>query len=276
MARMFGFIGNRADLGPRIIAAHEELLQARRNTPQAWGWGIGFNQSGEMLLRRRPMDDRELIDLSVEARGIRTDLLLCHVRTPQVGSLSTENTQPFRYRGWLFAHSGTVVGFDRIRPRLLDLMPDFLRQNIMGDTDSEVLFYSFLALLHGGGHLTSADVRAEHLRAALRESIALVDRLSREEGLPVHTGDLLLADAECLVAVHRGGTMVTQVLEGRRALERLAPDDAPNAGHAQNLDSTRFCLVASEPDVVPADWTTLPLGTLTTLTRAHEPQVESL
>ncbi|MBN1606066.1 MAG: class II glutamine amidotransferase [Polyangiaceae bacterium] len=273
---MFGFIGNRADLGPRIIAAHAELLQARRNARPAWGWGIGFNQSGEMLLRRRPLDDREVVDLSVEARGIRTDLLLCHVRTPKVGTLSTENTQPFRYRGWLFAHSGTVVGFDRIRPKLLDLMPEFLRQNILGDTDSEVLFYSFLTLLHGAGHLASAGVRAEGLRTALREAIQLVDRLSHEEGLPAHTGNLLLADAECLLAVHREGTMATHVLEGHHALERLAAEDVPSAARAQNLDSTRFCLVAGEPDVLPADWTALPLGTITTLTRTHEPRVEPL
>jgi predicted glutamine amidotransferase len=276
MARMFGFIGNRADLGPRIIAAHAELLRARRNARQTWGWGIGFNQSGEMLLRRRPMEDREVIDLSVEARGIRTDLLLCHVRTPQVGSLSTENTQPFRYRGWLFAHSGTVDGFDRVKPRLLDLVPEFLRQNVMGDTDSEVLFYLFLALLHGAGHLAATEVRAEHLRAALRETAEVVDRVSQEQGLAAHTGNLLLADAECLLAVHREGTMATRVLEGRRALERLAAEDAPDARRARNLDNTRFCLVASTPDVLPGDWTTLPLGSITTLTRTHEPQVEPL
>jgi len=76
--------------------------------------------------------------------------------------------------------------------------------------------------------------------------------------------------------VHREGTMATRVLEGRRALERIAAEDAPNAGRAQNLDNTRFCLVASEPDVLPADWTALPLGSITTLTRTHEPQVEPL
>jgi predicted glutamine amidotransferase len=276
MARMFGFIGNRADLGPRIIAAHSQLLQAHGNAGQALGWGIGFNQSGEMLLRRRPMDDREVIDLSVEARGIRTDLLLCHVRTPQVGSLSTENTQPFRYRGWLFAHAGTVVGFDRIRPRLLESMPEFLRQNILGETDSEVLFYSFLALLRGAGHWSSAGPGAEGLRSALRETLELVDRLTGEEGLPAHRGDLLLADAECLLAVHREGTMATHTLQGLRALERLPAEDLPNAGRIQNLDSTRFCLVVREPHVLPADWTAVPLGTITTLTRTHEPRLEPL
>jgi predicted glutamine amidotransferase len=276
MARMFGFIGNRADLGPLIIATHAQLLRARRTAREAWGWGIGFNQSGEMLLRRRPLDDREVIDLSVEARGIRTDLLLAHVRTPRVGGLSTENTQPFRYRGWLFAHSGTIAGFDRIRSQLLELMPEFLRQNVLGDTDSEVLFYSFLALLHGAGHLASASAREERLRAALRQTAELVDRLCAEQGLEEHRGNLLLADADSILAVHREGTMSTCVLKGRRVVERLAAEDVPRAGRAENLDNTRFCLVVSEPDVVPPDWTMLPLGTISTLTRTHEPRVEAL
>lgn len=276
MARLFGFIGNRADLGPLIIAAHAELLRECRSVPEAWGWGIGFHQSGEMLLRRRPLDDREVIDLSVEALGIRTDLLLSHVRTPHIGGLSTENTQPFRYRGWLFAHSGTIVEFDRLRPRLLELMPEFLRQNVLGDTDSEVLFYSFLALLHGAGHLTPAGAGEKRLRAALRQTTELVDRLCAEQGLLTQTGNLLLADADCILAVHREGAMATHVLEGRRDLERLAAEDMPLASRAQNLDNTRFCLVAAEAAPVLPNWTALPLGTITTLTRAHEPRIETL
>ena len=37
--------------------------------------------------------------------------MIGHVRAATVGNLRTENTHPFRYRQWLFAHTGTVDGY---------------------------------------------------------------------------------------------------------------------------------------------------------------------
>ena len=80
MARMFGFIGNRADLGALVLASSAEVLRVRRPADQPLGWGIGFYQAGEVLLRRRPLDDREEIDLAEAAADVRADVLLGHVR----------------------------------------------------------------------------------------------------------------------------------------------------------------------------------------------------
>ena len=88
MARMFGFIGNRADLGARVLEANRSLLRARRTDGEPLGWGLGFYQSGEVLLRRRPIDDRAEIDLVEAAEDIRTDVMLGHVRRASVGALT--------------------------------------------------------------------------------------------------------------------------------------------------------------------------------------------
>ncbi|HEX6271527.1 MAG TPA: hypothetical protein VFZ53_00735, partial [Polyangiaceae bacterium] len=64
MARMFGFIGNRPDLGALVLASNASVLTLRRAPNQPLGWGLGFYQAGEVLLRRRPIDDREQIDLA--------------------------------------------------------------------------------------------------------------------------------------------------------------------------------------------------------------------
>ena len=105
MARMFGFIGNRADLGARILELSAPVLRVRRDPNVPLGWGIGFYQSGEVLLRRRPIDERELIDVAEVAESVRTDVMIGHVRRATVGALRTENTHPFRYRSWLFAQT---------------------------------------------------------------------------------------------------------------------------------------------------------------------------
>ena len=61
MARLFGFVGNRADLGARVLELETNPLNvvAKGTT---LGWGIGFYQSGEVLLRRRPIDERQTMD----------------------------------------------------------------------------------------------------------------------------------------------------------------------------------------------------------------------
>src|SRR5262249_34998651 len=159
-----------------------------RDAGEPLGWGIGFYQAGEVLLRRRPIDDREEIDLVEAAGDVRADVMIGHVRRASVGALRTENTHPFRYRMWMFAQTGTIGGFERLRERLLASQPEFLRRNVRGETDSELFFYLFLSFLHDAGHLSDAHVESEHVVAALRASIALVDRLSAEEGYEQNSG----------------------------------------------------------------------------------------
>ena len=57
MARLFGIIGNRPDLTGRVLAFEADALRARsKGVPL--GWGLGFYQGGEVLMRRRPIDER--------------------------------------------------------------------------------------------------------------------------------------------------------------------------------------------------------------------------
>src|SRR5262245_41710136 len=147
MGRVFGFIGNRPELGSRVLRKYSEQLTVNASVEEPVGWGIGFYQSGEVLLRRRPLDERSVIPIDSIVEKVQTDVLVGQVRQPTVGGLRTENTHPFRYRQWLFAHAGTIADFDAIKDRLLEPQPEFLRRNRRGDTDSELLFYLFLSLL---------------------------------------------------------------------------------------------------------------------------------
>jgi glutamine amidotransferase len=276
MARMFGFIGNRSDLGARVLEVNADTLRVKRPQDQSLGWGVGFYQSGEVLLRRRPLDERDVIDLAEAAENVRTDVLIGHVRRASVGSLRTENTHPFRYRMWLFAQTGTIGGFLRLRERLLASQPEFLRRNVRGDTDSELFFYLFLSFLHDAGHLDEAHVAPEHVATALRASISLVDRLSAEEGHGENRGDLLVTNGEHMIAVHRNGVMAYRVLHGRHDVEELLGEDGLKQVRIPSVDSTRFSLIASELDNVPPGWTPVEGRAIVTMTRTDDPVTEPL
>jgi glutamine amidotransferase len=276
MVRMFGFIGNRPDLGPRVLESNASLLRATREANDPLGWGIGFYQAGEVLLRRRPIDDREQIDLVEAAGDIRTDVMIGHVRHASVGALRTENTHPFRYRMWLFAQTGTIGGFERLRDRLLASQPEFLRRNVRGETDSELFFYLFLSFLHDAGHLSEAHVAPNHVAAALRATIALVDRLSAEEGFEQNGGDILVTNGEQLVAVHRNGTMAFRRWKGRYDIEELLGEEGIRKARIPSIDSSHFSLIVSEIDNLPHGFTSVEERSIVTLTRTDEPLVEPL
>jgi predicted glutamine amidotransferase len=276
MGRMFGFIGNRADLGARVLELHASVLKIRPRPDEPLGWGIGFYQSGEVLLRRRPIDDREEIDMSAEAENVRTDALIGHVRRATVGGLSTENTHPFRYRSWLFAQTGTIMGFERLRPRLMESLPEFLRRNVRGETDSEIFFHLFLSFLHDSGQLNDGHVAPAHVASALRSSVSLVDRLSAEEGFGENSGDVLVTNGEQMLAMHRNGGMAYRVLKGRHDVEELLGEEGRLRARIPAVESTHFTLIASELDAIPLGFTSVESPSIVTLSRTDDPVSEDL
>src|SRR3954471_13637666 len=174
MARLVGFIGNRPGPGGRVIELEGRALSVRLRPGVTPGWGVGFYQGGEILLKRRPIDDRAELSIIEMTRDIRADALVAQIRLATVGAPRTENTHPFRYRQWLLANTGTVPSFEKLRGRMVESLPQFLQRNVRGETDSELLFHLFLSFLHDAGELDRPHVDHPSARAALRGALALV------------------------------------------------------------------------------------------------------
>lgn len=276
MARLVGFIGNRPDLGAHAIELDERALTVRRREGVIPGWGVGFYQGGEILLKRRPIDDRPEISLVDMTKDVRADILVAHVRAATVGSLRTENTHPFRYRQWLFAHTGTVEGFDRLRTRLSESIPQFLQRDVRGETDSEILFHLFLSFLHDSGQLDRPSVDAASARAALRSCIALVDRLCAEEGAAPSAMNVLVSNPEYLLAAHGGMSMAYRIYQSSEDIERLLSDGGLGRMRMPDYAASRLTLVASDFDEDQAilGWVPVRERAILTFTRADDPAIE--
>lgn len=278
MARLVGFIGNRPDLGTRILEHEAPHLVVPRKPGAIPGWGVGFYQGGEFLLKRRPIDDRPAFDLRDMTQGIRADILVAHVRVGTIGEARTENTHPFRYRQWLFAQTGTINAFSKLRGRLTDSLPQFLHRDVRGETDAELLFHLFLSFLHDAGQLDRAHVPANIARSALRSSLALVDRLCAEEGHGPSSLNLLVASSDYLVGVHGHGRMVLRELHGAQDIERILGDGGLERMRLPDFAACRLSLIASdfENDESPPGWTIVPDRAIVTLTRTDDPHIEIL
>lgn len=276
MARLFGLMGNRADLAGRALGFEADALRVRARG-QPLGWGVGFYQSGEVLMRRRPIDDREDIDLAKQCSDVRADVLLGHVRSATVGTLRTENTHPFRYRQWLFAQTGTVAQFDAVRDRLMASVPEFLRGGIRGETDAEIVFHVFLSFLHDAGRLNDAVVEPSVVRDAIRSSLAVVDGMTAEVGAESGSINLAVTNGEYMIAAHRAQKMAYRVFAGRSDAEMIIGEDLTLRRKTPELAQMHFVLLGSDFDEdLPPRWKPISERTLVTLDRGHDPQLEAL
>jgi predicted glutamine amidotransferase len=287
MARLIGLIGNRADLAARVLASESEALQVTshvssgKTTAPALGWGIGFYQGGEVLMRRRPIDDHATVDVAKVAGDVRADVLVGHVRNATVGSLRTENTHPFRYRQWLFAQTGTLPSFEAIRDRLLGSVPEFLRSSIRGESDAEILFYVFLSFLHDAGRLNDGISDPSHVRDALRSCVAVVDGLSAEVGGTPSQVNVVVSNGENIFALHRGAQMGYRLFS-----EMLIGDDLNLRRKTPELEQMHFVLLASDFDdewslaasspTGQSRWKVVPERAIVTLERGKDPHIETI
>jgi predicted glutamine amidotransferase len=285
MARLFGLIGNRADLAARVLASEAGPLRVH-SKGTALGWGIGFYQGGEVLMRRRPIDDHATVEVAKVAGDVRADVLVGHVRNATIGSLRTENTHPFRYRQWLFAQTGTLPSYDAIRERLHGSVPEFLRSSIRGESDSEILFYVFLSFLHDAGRLNDGISDPSHVRDALRSSVAVVDGMAAEVGGESSNINVVVSNGENIFGLHRGQQMGYRLLSGKADAENLIGDDLNLRRKTPELEQMHFVLLASDFDddvsiaasspTAQSRWKVLPDRAIVTLERGKEPQVESI
>jgi glutamine amidotransferase len=194
------------------LDAHVALADPDR-LPDAYGFG--HYGGGSVLLGKRPTGAPHALRLAELVGQLDSESLLVHARYATVGKAKDENTHPFRFRRWLFAHAGTVEGFDRVRPKLVGALPDFLRRNIAGDTDSEHVFYWFLKLLKDDNRIDDLDLDAGTAARALAGTIRQVETWSREAGAQRPSRlDLVATNGRIMVASRRGGPLHYALLEG--------------------------------------------------------------
>jgi len=294
MARLIGLFGNRSDLVARVVEHEARVLDVRGRSGKAslGGWGVGFHQGGEVLIRKRPLEQRAHLSIAELVQDVRADSVLVHVRPTEDPTRAdgAENTHPFRYRNWLFAQTGSLPEFPRLRQRLLESVPDFLKSQIRGETDAEVLFTVFLSFLHDAGGLELESSVAEGAQRALRSTLALADAIGAELGQPPARINIVLGNGEVMFGVHRGRAMAYREFATKSDVAALGPDE-PGSSRRPDLGNVHVVVLASdfhvaapsdssEFEAVDADalagWRSIEPGSLITLRRGLAPEVSPL
>jgi glutamine amidotransferase len=234
-----------------------------RQDRQPDGWGLGFFQGGEVLLQKRPRPALGPVDFYALVRGLRTDCIVGHVRLATVGKHGrSENTHPYRFRSWLFAHHGTIDKFNEVRPAIMEHIPDFLRRNVRGQTDSEHLMHLFLSFLHDSGRLDDANLPAGEAANALGATLRLVDRHTEEVGGTPSGHSMIITNGRVMVALRRGEPIYYYRIKGIAdcALCRESQGDFARESRRVPHEHLRGVAIIGGATPATAPWEEVPEG----------------
>ncbi|MBM4375171.1 MAG: class II glutamine amidotransferase [Deltaproteobacteria bacterium] len=272
MCRLFGFRSVIPSQVHRSLLAADNALGVQSNAHPD-GWGVAHYVDGAPHVTRAPstaMNDAIFQRLS----GIvASETLLAHVRKATVGPKTVLNCHPFQYGKWVFAHNGEVRRFESKRGDLLAEVAPRLRRYILGDTDSEVLFFILLTELSAHGQLSSR-LGVDELSAAIRTTVKKV-RAHCDTPEDPSLLTFIITDGVSMAATQGGKELFFSTHKSRCADRDTCPHLAPECESATATGHVNHLVFSSE--VIRGDnvWTELGAGDIVAidwrmrLTRAH-------
>lgn len=264
MCRLFGFRSVIPSQVHRSLMAADNALGAQSEVHPD-GWGVAYYIDGAPHVTRAPstaLNDAIFHRLS----GIvSSETVLAHVRKATQGSHNVLNCHPFQYGKWVFAHNGDIPDFGDKRADLLQEVAPRLRRFILGETDSEVVFFIFLSALAGYGPLSRrhgvADV-IEAMRQAVSKVRAICDAGDKPSLLT-----FIVTDGTTLAATRGGKELFVSThktrCQDRDACAHLAPEcEAPTkTGFINHLifsseiiDGDNVWDEMQDGDIIGVDW----------------------
>ena len=212
MCRLFGFRSVIPSQVHRSLLAADNALGVQSNQHPD-GWGVAFYVDGAPHVTRSPLTALGDMLFHRLSGVVSSQTVLAHVRKATQGQINVLNCHPFQYGCWTCAHNGDIPNFDAKRELLLAEIAPRLRTFVLGDTDSEVIFYMLLTYLAERGEL-SGEHRIEDVFDALRRTVARVRELCDDEN---HSAilTLVVTDGSCLVATRGGRELFLSTYKGR-------------------------------------------------------------
>jgi glutamine amidotransferase len=218
-------------------AVQKHVSRISMCTVDTGSFGLGYYSRGELLQRVEPRCQGEPLDVLRMVENTRADLVIMHARS-QGGTAPAkrEDIHPFRFKEWLFAHNGKIEGFFEIKDKLLDAIPSFIRRNIKGETDSELVFHLFLSFLYDAGDLSRPEADIAAVGDALVRTFATVDEFAHIQNKPISNASVIVSDGYSMVVGSRGIPVDYAVIDGMADCDRCRTSVRPGDTNAPQVD----------------------------------------
>lgn len=225
-----------------MVQSREDL----RGGSHTNGWGVATYEDHLPRVDRQAWAAYHGEHFKRAAAKIFSCQVLAHVRRATVGEPKISNTHPFVDGRWSFIHNGTVPNFDKIRPRLQEVLSAKQLKAIKGDTDSEHIFHYLRHLQNHQPECSPIDI----LRLGLNQIIEWCGEIDPSAQISLN---VIMTDGEQMFGSRFGRTLYSVE---RRGIHDCEICGFPHVHHRPNR-SHRAVVVASEP-IGHEDWREIP------------------
>jgi predicted glutamine amidotransferase len=247
MCRLFGFRSVIPSQVHASLLAAENALGAQSNAHPD-GWGVAYYVDGSPHVTKSPthaLGDQLFHRLS---GLVSSETVLAHVRKATQGDKGLLNCHPFQFGRWVFAHNGDIPGFAQgLMPRLREEIAPRLRRFVLGDTDSETIFFIFLTVLERYSPLSQRPELGDVVAAvqATLERVRGICEPQTTKGPPILL-TFIVTDGDVMVATH-GGKELSFSTHKRRCPDRgTCPSLAPACENPSLDGRVNHLIVSSE------------------------------
>lgn len=262
MCRLFGFRSVIPSQVHRSLIAADNAL-GRQSVEHPDGWGVAYYVDGAPHVTRSPSHALSDALFHRVSGVVSSETVLAHVRKATQGPQTVLNCHPFQYGRWVFAHNGDVPRFhQKWRRPLMEEVAPALRRFILGETDSEVLFFVFLTRLAERGPLNKAhtvDDVIDALGRTMEEVTGICAPL--DEGEKILT-TCIVTDGTTMVAHHGGKELYWSSHKTRCADRDACPSLSGECEAPSKSGYVNHFIVSSEPLQGENVWNQLSAGDL--------------
>jgi predicted glutamine amidotransferase len=174
MCRLFFLYKTKHQLSEKMRAFLKQSHHKRKNTPglnnprdhlnHMDGFGFawtGSTKSPHWLVFKHNQSYKSLSDITIskklkEITDDKPEMIIGHIRNATDSADTLENTHPFSHKHHVFVQNGYIGSFREHRDSLHKLVSKKYHAHILGDTDTELLFYMLLTLQHKTSSILTA------------------------------------------------------------------------------------------------------------------------
>ncbi len=266
MCRLFGFRSVIPSMVHQSLVGADNALRVQSERHRD-GWGVAYYVDGTPHVTKSSASAVDDTLFSRVSGVVASETVVAHVRNATQGNLSVLNAHPFQYGRWIFAHNGDIPEFEEVRDVLMSEIAPRLRRFVLGDTDSEVIFYLFLSELQRQGPLAS-NMAVDEVMAALSTAVKTVREIcdTPQRG---HTSllTLLTTNGSALAATQGGKELHWATYKTRCPDRDHCPSLAPECEAPTKTGFVNHLILSSEPlggenvwqalepgDMIGVDW----------------------
>lgn len=268
MCRLFGFRSViQSQVHQSLVSADNALETQSHRHPH--GWGVAYYVAGSPHLIK---SERSALNDSIfkKVSGVvSSQTVLAHVRKATLGKVDILNTHPFQYGPWVFAHNGNIKNFADCKDEILAAINPHFKRFILGETDSELIFFYLLSFLTKKCDLLERDYPIDIAFSAINEALTNLAQITGpinfdNTGPDTETYITFILTNGSMMVAHGGGKDLYYSTYKKRCGERdTCPSFSKECESAANNGSTvNHLIFASEPLQGENIWLKLSSGEL--------------